>query len=88
MRYIILILTIVCFGLGSTALAGGGYVCWSKPTEKAKNECKSRRGCNGAGVYAWHPKKTGAEKLAIKTCEKEFGMNNCVLEYCEKQETK
>lgn len=88
MRHFILIsvlLMIGYFGFNTVASAKHPrtFVCWASPTEKAKNECKS---CSGAGTYAWHSKRVVAEKLAVSSCEKEFGDNNCVLEYCEEQE--
>lgn len=87
MKYYALIpilLLVGYFGFHTISLTtskSNGFTCWASPTKAALDKCRKTQTCAGAGVYAWHPKKSVASKLAIKFCKKEF--TDCVLDYCD-----
>ena len=84
MRCYVLIPILLLIGYFNTISLGSkpsGFMCWSSPTKDALKKCEKVRTCDGAGIYAWHPKMNGARYLSITTCKKKYG--ECVLNYCE-----
>lgn len=59
------------------------WVCWASPSESALEKCRSK-GCDGAGIKAWHKDKKVARSTALSHCHKEYETKACAIDYCER----